>query len=138
MDKLFLSCSRVHALCFDRDVCAGLNSTTSCWEGVARFDQVYEQCNIRCHIIPVTRSTVTPLVQRCNKDARPPCHSCGNHCFTSTRTLKQPENLKRLVVSLALCCCCFCFYCRGIHDGLMNRGPVSDGLQCPTVPVRTS
>lgn len=42
------------------------------------------------------------------------------------------ENVKRLVVRLALCCCCFCFYCRGgIHDGLMNRGLVSDGLWSP-------
>lgn len=43
----------------------------------------------------------------------------------------KKTKLKRLVVSLGLCRCCFCFYYHGIHDGLKNRGPVSDRLQCP-------
>lgn len=50
------------------------------------------------------------------------------HKHNGSQTL---ENLKRLVVSLAFCRCCFCFYCRGIHGSLMNRGSVSDGLWCP-------
>lgn len=55
-----------------------------------------------------------------------PWRSCGNRCLMSIR-----ENLKRLVVCLAFCCRCLCFYCRGIHGSLMNRGPISDGLKCP-------
>lgn len=47
------------------------------------------------------------------------------------------NNLKRLVVSLALCCCCFCFYCRGIHDGLMNRGPVYRWTAVPSLQIST-
>lgn len=46
-------------------------------------------------------------------------HSCGNRCLTSIG-----EHLKRLVVCLAFCCRCLCFYCCGLHGGLMNRGPV--------------
>lgn len=87
----------------------------------------------RRHIIQVARSTVTRPFYFFSAVQRSPWHSCGNHCFMSTRALKQrKKNLKRLVVCLAFCCCCFCFYCRGgIHGGVMNRGPVSDGLQCP-------
>lgn len=70
------------------------------------------------------------LVQRA-VSLRPPRHSCGNRCFHKHKGSQTAENLKRLVVCLAFCCCCFCFYCRGIHGGLMNRGPVSDGLWCP-------
>lgn len=50
---------------------------------------------------------------------------------TTASRVQTVETLKRLVVAVALCRCCFCFYCPGIHDGLMNGVPVSDGLQCP-------
>lgn len=55
-----------------------------------------------------------------------PQHSCGNVFCMSIR-----KNLHRVVVCLAFCCRCLCFYCCGIHGCLMNRGSVSDRLQCP-------
>lgn len=79
----------------------------------------------RLHIIPLSLL----IVQR--KDPSAFSSQLWEPLLHEHKGSQTAENLKRLVVRLVLCCWCFCFYCPGIHDGLMNRGPVLAELWCP-------
>lgn len=113
----------------DQIISSSATSCLCCFWG--DFVPHYPSCTVNCNPFFCAASSISVQAPRPPRPPRPPRHSCGNHCFTNTRALKQWKIWKGLLSVWLLCCRCFCFYCRGIHDGLMNRGPVSDGLQCP-------
>lgn len=84
----------------------------------------YPSCTADCNLYGVASSVAVQMPW-------PPPAQLWEPLLHKHNSSQTVENLKRLVVSLAFCRCCFCFYCCGIHDSLMNRGPVSDGPLCP-------